>query len=81
MIKRIFILGIVCAIALSFSIHSYGDALFGKEYYNELRKYIAQAEESIVVAMYFIIMEPRSPVNTLVDDLIAAKETRGKGSN
>jgi len=66
---------ILCSILamLLFSKPVYSDVLFGEEYYETLRKYIAQSEKSIVVAMYFIIMEDESPVNALLDDLIAAK--------
>lgn len=53
--------------------YAHADILFGKDYYETLRKHITHAEESIVVAMYFIIMEDESPVNTLVDELIVAK--------
>jgi len=54
---------------------AYGEVLLGEEYYKTLQKYIAQAQKSIIIGMYFIIMEDEtSPVNNLVDSLIEAKK-------
>jgi len=52
------------------------EVLFGKDYQQTLHKYLIQAKDSIIIAMYFIIIEPEGdgPVNELVNDLIAAKK-------
>ncbi|MFH1504799.1 MAG: phospholipase D-like domain-containing protein [Candidatus Omnitrophota bacterium] len=49
--------------------------LFGKKYQQVLHKHITQAENSITIAMYFIISEPKGagPINDLVNALIDAK--------
>ena len=73
--RRVALTGVLVAFTITLIFgYAYGDVLFGEEYYETLRKYIAKAEESIVVAMYFIIMEDESPVSVLIDDLIAAKK-------
>jgi len=63
-----------CIFLSVFIAHSSADMLFGREYYEELKKHVGQAEKSIVVAMYFIIAEEGSPINDLVDELIKAKQ-------
>jgi len=49
--------------------------LFGEGYQQTLHKHLTQAENSITIAMYFIILEPKGkgPINELVNDLIDAK--------
>lgn len=61
---------------LFFPARLFAEVLFRKSYQQTLHKYINQAEESIVVAMYFIILEPNAegPVTQLVDGLVNAKQ-------
>ncbi|MCK9555931.1 phospholipase D-like domain-containing protein [bacterium] len=70
--KSLFFAGIVCFLISSFS---FAEVLCGEAYQETLCKHIANAKDSIVVAMYFIISEPEGegPINELVDGLIAAK--------
>ena len=58
-----------------FPLCLFADVLFGEGYFNSLHQSLNQAQKSITVAMYFIILEPEGtgPVNTIVNDLIAAK--------
>jgi len=51
--------------------------LFGRDYYDALHYFINRAEDSVLVAMYFIIITPddsANPINQLVNDLIKAKK-------
>ena len=67
---------LICFLILFFPITASAEVLFGKAYYQTLHKYLSQSKSSIIVAMYFIIIDPKdqtNPVNQLVDDLIAAK--------
>jgi len=66
----------ICLIILAFPLRARAEMLFGKTYYDNLHKYLAQARNSITVAMYFIITDPgdkTNPVNELVNDFTAAK--------
>lgn len=66
----------ICFLVLFFPIAASAEVLFGKAYHQTLHKYLSQSKSSIIVAMYFIIIDPKdptNPVNELVDDLIAAK--------
>jgi len=72
---------VICLTISAFPLCACADVLFGQTYYENLHKYLTQAENSITVAMYFIIIDPvdkTNPVNELVDDLVAAKK-RGVG--
>ncbi len=53
----------------------FAEIISGTEYYPAVHKQLTQAEKSITVAMYFIILEPRGQgvINNLVNDLIQAK--------
>jgi HKD family nuclease len=58
---------------------TFAQLLIGNSYYDQLHKHLQKAEDSITVAMYFVIIDKEdsfNPVNVLVDDLIAA-ENRG----
>ena len=72
--KSLFFTCIICF--LFFSSFLFADILCGKTYQQTLREYITRAKGSIVVAMYFIILEPGGggPINELVDDLVDAKK-------
>ena len=61
-----------------FPLCLFAEILFGEGYFNSLHQSLNQAQKSITVAMYFIILEPggNGPVTTIVDDLIAA-QSRG----
>jgi len=76
-IKNTLSLSLVFYLVLFLSIIASADVLFGKGYYLALRKYLSQSKSSIIVAMYFIIIDPKdktNPVNELVDELISAKK-------
>ena len=47
---------------------------FGESYHDTIHSYLKEAETSITVAMYFIILEPEGegPINELVNDIIDA---------
>ena len=67
----------ICFVFLFSSISASADTLFGKDYYKTLHKHLSQANDSISIAMYFIIIDPEdrgNPINVLVDDLISAKK-------
>ena len=55
---------------------AYADVLFGESYHETIHSYLKEAENSITVAMYFIILEPQGegPINELVNDIVAAKK-------
>ena len=67
---------IVCLIVVSFPFYACADVLFGESYHKTLHTYLKEAESSITVAMYFIILEPagEGPINELVNDLVDAKK-------
>ncbi|MBU1087766.1 MAG: hypothetical protein KKD05_09670 [Candidatus Omnitrophica bacterium] len=54
----------------------FGEVLNGQAYYDAVRKQLSQAEKTITVVMYFIILEPKGKgvINDLVNDLIQAKQ-------
>lgn len=67
---------LICFTVLFLPVSVSADVVFGKDYHQILHKYLTQAENSITVAMYFIIIDPEdktNPVNELVDDLVSAK--------
>jgi len=66
---------LISFIFLSFSSNASAEVLFGEEYQQTLHKHLTQAEKSITIAMYFIILEPKGkgPINELVNVLIDAK--------
>ncbi|MCK5493549.1 MAG: hypothetical protein KAJ14_10605 [Candidatus Omnitrophica bacterium] len=49
-------------------LNASAEILFGKDYQQTLHKHLTQAEKSITIAMYFIILEPKGkgPINELV---------------
>ena len=63
-------------IIISFPLNAHTEVLTGKTYQKVVYKYFSQAEKSITVAMYFIILEPngQGPINELVDELVKAKK-------
>ena len=63
-------------IFLFFPLNASAEILFGKDYQETLHQHLTQAEKSITIAMYFIILEPggKGPINELVNDLIDAKK-------
>jgi DNA-binding transcriptional ArsR family regulator/HKD family nuclease len=76
-IKSIFLIVLACFLFFSPSLTASAEILFGESYYQRLRQHFAEAEESITVAMYFIIITPddeSNPVNILVEELIEAAE-------
>ncbi len=54
----------------------YADILFGKSYHETMHTYLKEADTSITIAMYFIILEPKGvgPINELVNDIVDAKK-------
>ena len=75
--KRTITIFLICILALLSAEQCSAEVLFGKEYYEELRKHIAGAESSILVGMYLMISKPEKeedPINRLLDDLIEAKK-------
>ena len=74
--KTLLSICLISLIFLSFPLNSSAEILFGKDYQQTLHKHLTQAEKSITIAMYFIILEPKGegPINELVNDLIAAKK-------
>ena len=71
----VFLAALICF--LSFSSVSSAEILFGESYYRQLHKYLQEANDSVTVAMYFIIIgegDDSHPINILVDDLIAARD-------
>ena len=79
-IKNLPLILLISFIFLSFSLNISAEVLFGEAYQQTLHKHLIQAEESITIVMYFIILEPegKGPINELVNDLIGAKN-RGFG--
>lgn len=73
--RNLLLILIISFAILSFPLSISAEVLFGETYQQTLHKYITQAETSIIVAMYFIILEPKGtgPINELVNDLINAK--------
>lgn len=67
---------LISFIFLSSPFNVSADILFGKDYQQTLHKHLTQAEKSITIAMYFIILEPggKGPINDLVNDLVDAKK-------
>lgn len=66
---------IICLIRVSFPSYIYADVLFGKPCHEAIHKYLKEAETSITLAMYFIIINPTdktNPVNELINDIIGA---------
>ena len=74
-IKNLPLILLIFFIFLFFSLNASAEVLFGEAYQQTLHKHLMQAEESITIAMYFIILEPKGkgPINELVNDLISAK--------
>ncbi len=66
---------IVCLLIVSFPFYAFADILFGKSYHETVHTYLREAETSITIAMYFIILEPagEGPINELVNDIVDAK--------
>jgi hypothetical protein len=55
-----------------FSFFAHADVLFGESYHETMHTYLKEAETSITIAMYFIIINPEdktNPVNELVNDI------------
>jgi len=73
--KNSFLIFIISFVILYFPLSVSAEVLFGETYQQTLHKYLTQAESSIIVAMYFIILEPKGtgPINELVNDLVDAK--------
>ena len=75
-IKNLFLTFLIFFIFLFSPLNASADILFGKDYQQTLHKHLTQAEKSITIAMYFIILEPsgKGPTNELVNDLVDAKK-------
>lgn len=69
------ILLVVCAAILLLPVPPEAAVLFGKDYQQTLHQHLLRAKTSIIVVMYFIILEPSGsgPVNELVNDLVSAQ--------
>lgn len=55
--------------------------LIGSDYFPAVHNALSQAQQSIDVVMYFMIMDPEdsaNPVNVLIDDLIEARKREAK---
>jgi len=55
------------------------EILIGSDYFPAVHKAISQAQQSIEVVMYLVIMDPQdteNPVNILINDLIAARKKK-----
>ena len=74
-IKKLPLAFLISFIILLLPLNASAEVLFGGEYQKALHKHLTQAEKSITIAMYFIILEPRGegPINQLVNDLVDAK--------
>ena len=66
---------LISSLILLFPLNASAEVLFGGDYQKALHEHLTQAEKSITIAMYFIILEPKGegPINELVDDLVDAK--------
>lgn len=76
-VLKLFLAPIIFLALLSFSFPASAEILFGEDYFEALHTHLSQAEKSITVAMYFIIINPEDeiyPINTLVEDLITARK-------
>jgi len=56
--KNLFLTFIICSVISFFPLSLSAEVLFGKAYQQTLHKYLTRAKSSIVVAMYFVILEP-----------------------
>ncbi|MFC1807941.1 phospholipase D-like domain-containing protein [Candidatus Omnitrophota bacterium] len=74
--KTTLLIFIISLLILFIPLSVSAEVLFGEAYQESLHKHLIQAQESITVAMYFIILEPKGtgPINELVNDLIDAKD-------
>jgi len=57
------------------------EILIGSDYFPAVHKALSQAQHSIEVVMYLIIMDPQdteNPVNILINDLIAARKKKAQ---
>ena len=65
---------VVCLLIVSFPSYACADVLFGKSYHETIHKYLKEADTSITIAMYFIILEPagEGPINELVNAIVDA---------
>ncbi len=65
---------IVYLLIVSFPFYAHADVLFGESYHETLHAYFKEAETSITVAMYFIIINPEDKTNPdeLVNDIVDA---------
>ncbi len=50
---------IVCLLIVSFPFYAHADVLFGKSYHETMRTYLKEADTSITIAIYFIIINPK----------------------
>ena len=74
-IKKLPLAFLISFIILLLPLKASAEVLFGGDYQKALHEHLTQAEKSITIAMYFIILEPKGegPINELVNDLIDAK--------
>ncbi|MFH1063176.1 MAG: phospholipase D-like domain-containing protein [Candidatus Omnitrophota bacterium] len=72
--KFLYVLIFFCSCFLP--VNCFAEILTGQAYQAAVHKQLSQAEKSITVVMYFIILEPsgQGPINELVADLICAKQ-------
>lgn len=57
------------------------EILIGSDYFSAVHKALTQAQQSIDIVMYFIIIDPEdseNPVNILINDLIAARKREAR---
>lgn len=77
-LRRLIVIFIILSLLFTQSIFASEKLLFGKEYYKALHKAFQEAEESIYIAMYIMIVpsgdEKNHPVLSLLEDLIEAKK-------
>jgi HKD family nuclease len=70
--KRFLLLFVILFVPCS--LHA--QMLMGRDYYDVVKQHITSAKDSINIAMYFVIIDDKSdnPVNSLVDEVILAKQ-------
>jgi len=73
-IKKLPLAFLISFIILLLPLKASAEVLFGGDYQKALHEHLTQAEKSITIAMYFIILEPKGegPINELVNDLVDA---------
>ena len=68
---------LISYIFIFFPLNASAEVLFGKSYQQTIHKYFTQAENPIIIAMYFIypnFEDSDNPINQMINDLIEAKQ-------